>query len=213
MVSYHRIIEQIESFYPNDTESFCIYYSFDLFDHRTMVHKYPSPAIYLNNRTYHLIKIITSQEIQDTIPKSRGIYHALEAIYPKSEHDSIRNITHISSKGSKSQCCDMDISPHQVRCPCCKKPIRRLEPLKISSPSLSDIIKQFKIDVEILEQEIKNKKKNQHSDYVKTGVSMVAGLVGGMLLGGVIGDTMIEDTQVPAHSHDITQLNLSPPSY
>ena len=167
----------------------------------------------MNDRTYHLIKIITSQEIQDTVPKSRGIYHALEAIYPKSEHDSIRNITYTSSKSSKSQCYDMDISPHQVRCPCCKKPIRRLEPLKISSPSLSDTIKQFKIDVEILEQEIKNKKKNQHNDYVKTGVSMVAGLVGGMLLGGVMGDTMIEDTRVPAHSHDITQLNMSTPPY
>ncbi len=216
MVSYHTILEQLESFYPNDKEKFCIFYSSSVSDYCTVLYKQPQPTRNLNGVMHNLVKTITSQEIRDVLTKTSGIYHALEMVYPKSEYDSIKNGTCVRNhtlKDSEIRCCDMIVSSHQVICHCCKKPVRRLDTHRlhniqdiqdIQSHSLSDIMTQFKKSVNALEHNNRRKK-----NPLLSPITMGAGLVSGLLLGDMMmSDIAMNDTITS--TNDIQQLNMSP---
>ena len=197
MVLYRDIIEQLESYYPNNKEYFAIYYSFEIKKYHTMIHVQPPQIIHVKYRQFILVKIISSNDIKNALEKSTGIYDALYYVYPKSEHDNIKyypyNCNTIDNINVK--CCGVGLSSYQVKCPICKKPVRRSHTVQTQPFSLSLVMDQFIRDVELLTVDIKQKRSK--TNYLGLGI----GIISTLLLGDMIMDGTVPD--VPDHSHGI----------
>ena len=198
MVSYYDIIEQLESYYPNDKEYFAIYYSFELKKYHTMIHVQPPQIIHVKYRQFVLVKIIPSNDIKNALEKSTGIYDALYYVYPKSEHDNIKyypyNYNTIDNTSAK--CCGVGLSSYQVKCPICKKPIRRSHTVQTQPFSLSLVMDQFIRDVELLTVDIKQKRSK--TNYLGLGIGFISTLlVGDMIMDGTAPDVSNHSNNIP----------------